>query len=167
MRSHRRTAAGSVGLLIAAMLAGCGTTGDDVETPADRGSVPSSIGRPVLESRTNRNDRATPMGRLCWARREVVLRTVAAFESQGQAEADALRAAISQIGDQLETDTKGIDPRLVGFRDAFAADLEHARSSLRPGAKPLRSDLANLFDFEGYPQAATYVRLAEGECADP
>lgn len=167
MRSFQRVIAGTLAVPTVALLAGCGATGKSAETSATSASATTSIGRPVLEPRTNANERATPMGRLCWARREVSLRIVAAFESLAQPEAEALRALISELADKLESDTEGIDPRLVPFRDAFAADLENARSSLRSDATPLRSDLVNLFDFEGYPEAATYARVAEGECADP
>ena len=142
-----------------------GAPAESVPRPDDRG-LPS----PVIERAENRNQRVSPIGTLCWARREVV-RTVLSGSSQ-DASLRRFEEVAPLVKDLLGENASELPPGVQPFAARFLADIVSAEGALRSTVGMAPSDrlsaVISSFDFEKYPGVSDFLAAAgaSSECVD-
>lgn len=152
------------------------STASLVPAPATTTLDPSapSIGNDP-ELLVNRNDpRTTALGRLCWARREVVLALVGIVGAEvGGRE---LEPTLDEVVATLATDADlaPLPEAARPFSDEFDTSVVAARDALAALPRPVTADrqmeIANTyFVFDSYPGAADYVAATASDtsCREP
>lgn len=124
-------------------------------------------GVPVLESATNDNDSSSPLGQLCWYRRELVLALVGRISVNNGQQAKSNQRDPLAVAAQLQT-WKGASALPVDVRP-FAERLRSDAEKLASAAKTDNVSLATSFDFENYPNAKLYLDEARKDpgCREP
>lgn len=137
------------------------TSSSAVPIAPDLGSVPE----PSVPM--NRNVRDTPMGALCWARRNVVLVLVDQVDNS-VADSAVLADALTLSIRELEQVRDRIPTEVSEFTKRFVADLDHAMVILEAAAELTAVELFDMFRFEEYPGVTSFLELAQASpsCLD-
>lgn len=115
----------------------------------------------------NRNVRDTPMGALCWARRNVVLVLVDQIDTS-VADSAMLADALTLSIRELEQVRDRIPAEAAEFTKRFVADLEHAMVILSTATELTAVELFDMFRFEEYPGVMSFLEVAQASpnCLD-
>jgi hypothetical protein len=170
---RRLVAIGVRGVVVSA----CGSTAERqsaVPTPVIVPPSPApprpalTLPSPVISPPQNRNDRSTPMGSLCWARRSVVIALVESVGT-GTVDTDMMAHTLRASADELRRVRAQLPHELARFTERFERDLSSVVAQLDAGALTDGRGDAHLFDFEQYPDVTVYVDVAgrTPECRDP
>lgn len=144
----------------------------DASAPPPSAPVPTAVDiqPPAVSPPQNRNDVGTPIGPLCWARREMAMLMVS-----------GLNDGIPATGSMADIARKSVDVSLIlmtatfiqtlpvdlqKFGERLASDIASLSERLSSGVSPVV--LATHFDFENYEGARQFVELAQSDpgCKD-
>lgn len=174
-------------MALALALAGAACGGEPAPEPEP---APSSTTSSTVADVQNRNDRTTALGRLCWARRELVLGlddllgAVLPAQQGGPVErirfdrgVGRMRAGVAAVTDELVPSDPDLPDALRSFQDQVIAAAARATPVLaevpaEPSAGQATKvfhDLGALFNFGGFPGIRAYADAAGASplCPDP
>ena len=170
-------------MLMAILLGSCGSvstveisvaplSSSDASAPPPSAPVPTAVDiePPAVSPPQNRNDVGTPIGPLCWVRREMAMLMVS-----------GLNDGIPATGSMADIARKSVDVSLIlmtatfiqtlpvdlqKFGERLASDIASLSERLSSGVSPVV--LATHFDFENYEGARQFVELAQSDpgCKD-
>lgn len=150
------------------------TTTTGVPPVATSGSV-----APDKDLYVNRNIPGSPLGTLCWSRREVVLSIVTLMQPAGTEAAvpldgRPLAEVIADVSKRIASSQIAEDPQAGKFASHFLNSLEGAATvaadSIKSGDPDSIAKLwSEYFGFEGYPGIEEYLAVASSspDCPQP
>ena len=170
-------------ILMAILLGSCGSvstveisvaplSSSDASAPPPSAPVPTAvvIPPPVVSPPQNRNDIGTPIGPLCWARREIALLMVSGLNDGIPATGSVAENARKSVDVSLTLMTaeyiQTLPVKLQKFGERLASDIASLSERLISGVSPVL--LANQFGFENYEGVKQFVELAQSDpgCKD-
>lgn len=169
--------------LTAILLSSCGSvatveisvaplSSSDASTPPPSAPIPTAvvIPPPAVFPPQNRNDIGTPLGPLCWARREMamlmVLGLIDGIPATGSAAENARKSVDVSLTLMTATYIQTLPVELQNFGERLASDIASLSERLSSGVSPVV--LATHFDCENYEGAKQFVELAQSDpgCKD-
>jgi len=169
--------------LLAILLGSCGSvstveitaaplSSSDVSAPPPSAPVPTAVDiqPPAVSPPLNRNDVGTPLGPLCWARREMAMLMVSGLldgiPATGSMADNARNSVDISLTLMTATYIQTLPVELQKFGERLASDIASLSERLSSGVSPVV--LATHFDFEHYEGALQFVELAQSDpgCED-
>ena len=169
--------------LVAVLLGSCGSistveisvaplSSSDASAPPPSAPVPTAVSfpAPAVSPPQNRNDLGTPLGPLCWARREMAILMVSGLLDGIPAtgsKADNARKSVDAASAVMTAKyIRSLPMELRKFGGQLVSDIASLSERLASGVSP--DVLATQFDFENYEGAMQFVDLAESDpgCKD-
>jgi hypothetical protein len=169
--------------LLAIFLSSCGSvstveitaplpSSTDASAPPPSAPVPTAVSfpSPAVSPPQNRNDVGTPLGPLCWARREMAMLMVSGLVDGIPAtgsKADNARKSVDAASAVMTAKyIRALPVELQKFGGQLVSDIASLSGRLASGVSP--DVLATQFDFENYEGAREFVDLAESDpgCKD-
>ncbi len=170
-------------MLMAILLSSCGSvstveisvtplSSSDASAPPPSAPVPTAVSfpPPVVSPSQNRNDIGTPLGPLCWARREMAMLMVSGLvdgiPSTGDMAENARKSVDVSLTLMTATYIQTLPVELQKFGERLTSDIASLSERLISGVSPVV--LANQFGFENYEGARQFVELAQSDpgCKD-
>lgn len=169
--------------LTAILLGSCGSvstveisvaplSSSDASAPPPSAPVPTAVDipPPAVSPPQNRNDVGTPLGPLCWARREMAMLMVSGLIDGIPATGNMAENARKSVDVSLTLMTakyiQTLPVELQKFGERLKSDIASLSERLISGVSPVV--LANQFGFENYEGASQFVELAQSDpgCKD-
>ena len=169
--------------LTAILLSSCGSvstvkipvaplSSSDASAPPPSAPVPTAVDipPPAVSPPQNRNDVGTPLGPLCWARREMAMLMVSGLIDGIPATGNMAENARKSVDVSLTLMTakyiQTLPVELQKFGERLKSDIASLSERLISGVSPVV--LANQFGFENYEGASQFVELAQSDpgCKD-
>ena len=169
--------------LMAILLGSCGSvstveisvaplSSSDASAAPPSAPVPTAVSfpQPVVSPPQNRNDIGTPLGPLCWARREMAMLTVSGLidgiPATGNMADNARKSVDVSLTLVTATYIQTLPVELQKFGEHLASDIASLSERLISGVSPVV--LATQFGFENYEGARQFVELAQSDpgCKD-
>ena len=170
-------------MLMAILLSSCGSvstveisvaplSSSDASVPPPSAPVPTAVAiqPPAVSPPQNRNDVNTPLGPLCWARREMAMLMVSGLidgiPAAGSMADNARKSVDVSLTLMTATYIQNRPVELQKFGERLASDVASLSERLIPGVLPVV--LATQFEFENYEGARQFVELAQSDpgCKD-
>ena len=169
--------------LTAILLSSCGSvstveisvaplTSSDASAPTPSAPVPTAVDiqPPVVSPPLNRNDVGTPLGPLCWARREMAMLMVSGLldgiPATGSMADNAQNSVDVSLTLMTATYIQTLPVELQKFGERLTSDIASLSERLISGVSPVV--LATQFEFESYEGVKQFVELAQSDpgCKD-
>ena len=170
-------------MLMAILLSSCGSvstveisvaplSSSDASAPPPSAPVPTAVDiqPPAVSPPQNRNDIGTPLGPLCWARREMAMLMLSGLidgiPAAGSMADNARKSVDVSLTLMTATYIQNLPVELQKFGERLASDVASLSERLIPGVLPVV--LATQFEFENYEGARQFVELAQSDpgCKD-
>jgi len=169
--------------LMAILLGSCGSvstvemsvappSSPDASAPPPSAPVPTAVSfpPPAVSPPQNRNDVDTPLGPLCWARREMAMLMVSGLvdgiPATGSKADNARKSVDAASAVMTATYIQTLPVELQKFGGQLVSDIASLSGRLASSVSP--DVLATQFDFENYEGARQFVDLAQSDpgCKD-
>lgn len=169
--------------LTAILLGSCGSvstvemsvvppSSSDASAPPPSAPAPTAVSfpAPAVSPPQNRNDLGTPLGPLCWARREMAILMVSGLLDgipETGSKADNARKSVDAASAVMTARyIRSLPVELQKFGGQLVTDIASLSGKLASGVSP--DVLATQFDFENYEGAMQFVDLAQSDpgCKD-
>jgi len=169
--------------LTAILLSSCGSvstveisvaplSSSDASVPPPSARVPTAVDipPPAVSPPQNRNDVGTPLGPLCWARREMAMLMVSGLidgiPATGSIAENARKSVDVSLTLMTATYIQTLPVELQKFGERLTSDIASLSERLISGVSPVV--LANQFGFENYEGARQFVELTQSDpgCKD-
>lgn len=163
---------------VALVLLGCGD-GRDAGSSTARPTATATTGEPVGDDRIpppatvsleNTNDRSTPIGNLCWHRRELVM-TMVEHDVSGSDDDEIVtdyRTVFQSARDTVPGTVDALPAGVGEFAHRFLADITTASDLLDElPPRDAQERIRLLFPFDDYAGSSAYIAAAEAGCEQP